>query len=163
MDWLGQTQKIRELFKKYRSVALVILLGIFLLLLPESSTGEESEIQKPDALTQLTLQEELSRLLSSVSGAGEVEVLLTQAEGEKTLYQEEERVTANETSRDTVLVTGSDRGQSGLICQVNPPVYQGAVVLCQGADSPQVKLAMVEAVKAATGLTADRISVLKMK
>ena len=163
MDWLGQTQKIRELFKKYRSVALVILLGIFLLLLPESTTGEESEIQKPDALTQLTLQEELSRLLSSVSGAGEVEVLLTQAEGEKTLYQEEERVTANETSRDTVLVNGSDRGQSGLISQVNPPVYQGAVVLCQGADSPQVKLAMVEAVKTATGLTADRISVLKMK
>lgn len=163
MDWLGQTQKIGELFKKYRSVALVILLGIFLLLLPESTTGEETEIQEPVTLTQHTLQEELSRLLSGVSGAGKVEVLLTQAEGEKILYQEEERVTANETSRDTVLVTGSDRSQSGLICQVNPPVYQGAVVLCQGADSPLVKLAMVEAVKAATGLTADRITVLKMK
>lgn len=163
MDWLGQKQKIGELFKKYRGVALVILLGIFLLLLPETTTDKESEIQEPAVLMQLTLQEELSQLLSGVSGAGKVEVLLTQAEGEKTVYQEEERVTANETSRDTVLVTGSDRGQSGLICQVNPPVYLGAVVLCQGADSPQVKLAMVEAVKAATGLTADRITVLKMK
>lgn len=163
MDWLGQKQKIGELFKKYRGVALVILLGIFLLLLPETTADQESEIQEPAVLTQLTLQEELSQLLSGVSGAGKVEVLLTQAEGEKTVYQEEERVAANETSRDTVLVTGSNREQSGLICQVNPPVYQGAVVLCQGADSPQVKLAMVEAVKAATGLTADCITVLKMK
>lgn len=163
MDWLGQKQKIGVLFKKYRSVALLVLLGIFLLLLPENTTPEESEIQESVVLTQPRLQEELARLLSGVSGAGKVEVLLTQAKGEQTIYQEEERVTANETSRDTVLVTGSDRAQSGLVRQVNPPEYQGAVVLCQGADSPQVKLAMVEAVKAATGLTADCITVLKMK
>lgn len=163
MDWLGQKQNIRELIKKYRCVALVILLGIFLLLLPEGATAEEAGTPEPVVAEQPQLQEELARLLSRVSGAGEVEVLLTLAEGEQTLYQEEERISTNESSRDTILITGSDRTQTGLIRQINPPVYQGAVVLCQGADSSQVKLAMVEAVKVATGLTADRITVLKMK
>jgi stage III sporulation protein AG len=36
-------------------------------------------------------------------------------------------------------------------------------VICQGAADPAVRLAVVEAVADATGLGADRISVLKMK
>ena len=36
------------------------------------------------------------------------------------------------------------------------------VVLCQGADAPSVKLAIVEAVRCVTGLGADQISVQKM-
>ena len=47
--------------------------------------------------------------------------------------------------------------------QVLPESYRGAIVVCQGADSPAVKLAIVEAVSRATGLGADSISVLKMK
>ncbi len=163
MDWIAQKQRAGELLKKYGSVALVVLVGIFLLTLP-TEASEESEITSGvSARADPKLQEELAELLSSVSGAGKVEVLLTQAQGEETLYQEQQRISGSETSRDTVVLSGSDRGEFGLIRQVNPPVYQGAVILCQGADSPQVKLAMVEAVKCATGLTADRITVLKMK
>ena len=55
------------------------------------------------------------------------------------------------------------RADPGLVRQVNPPEYLGAVVLCQGADNPSVKLSIVEAVSKATGLTTDRITVLKMK
>jgi hypothetical protein len=63
----------------------------------------------------------------------------------------------------TILTTDSDRNQTGLIHQKNPPVYRGAVVLTQGADDPAVKLAIVDAVGKATGLGADKIAVLKMK
>jgi stage III sporulation protein AG len=64
---------------------------------------------------------------------------------------------------DTVIITDSSRNESGLIRQVNPPVYLGAIVLCQGGDRPSVRLAIVDAVSKVTGLGADRISVLKMK
>lgn len=163
MDWIAQKQRAGELLKKYGSVALVVLVGIFLLTLPTEASEESETTAGVSARADPKLQEELAELLSGVSGAGKVEVLLTQAQGEETLYQEQQRISGSETSRDTVVLSGSDRGEFGLIRQVNPPVYQGAVVLCQGADSPQVKLAMVEAVKCATGLTADRITVLKMK
>jgi stage III sporulation protein AG len=39
----------------------------------------------------------------------------------------------------------------------------GAIVLCQGADVPSVRLAIVDAVSKVTGLVANQISVLKMK
>jgi stage III sporulation protein AG len=64
---------------------------------------------------------------------------------------------------ETVIITDAQRAQQGLVKQVNPPVYLGAVVVCQGADRASVRLAIVEAVANATGLGADKISVLKMK
>lgn len=39
----------------------------------------------------------------------------------------------------------------------------GAVILCQGADAAEVRLHIVEAVSAFTGLGSNRILVLKMK
>jgi len=39
----------------------------------------------------------------------------------------------------------------------------GAVIVCQGADDPQVRLSIVDAVSKVTGLGSDKISVLKMK
>ena len=61
------------------------------------------------------------------------------------------------------MTTDSDRNETGLVHQINPPVYLGAVVLAQGADNPVVKLSIVEAVSKVTGLGADKISVLKMQ
>lgn len=40
---------------------------------------------------------------------------------------------------------------------------EGVVVVCAGADSPQVRLSVTEAVMSYTGLGSDRITVLKMK
>ena len=41
--------------------------------------------------------------------------------------------------------------------------YTGAVILCQGADSATVRLQIVEAVSVYTGLSSNKIMVLKMK
>ena len=62
-----------------------------------------------------------------------------------------------------VIITDSARNEAGLIKQINGPIYQGAVVLCQGADDPQIRLAITEAISKATGLGANQIAVLKMK
>ena len=61
------------------------------------------------------------------------------------------------------MLTDSHRDQVGLVRQTIPPIYQGAIILCQGADSAAVRLAIIQAVAGATGLTSDRITVLKMK
>ena len=41
--------------------------------------------------------------------------------------------------------------------------YLGAVVVCDGADSATVRLRIMQAVSALTGLGSDKISVIKMK
>ena len=136
------------------------------------STGnhnnEKESSHSPDTMqAEPTLEEKLSAILSQVEGAGDVQVILTVAAGEEVVYQTDDDYSvtgdSNTTKVDTVTVTDADRNQNGLVRQVNPPVYQGAIIVCEGADDPSVQLAMVNAVSKITGLGANRISVLKMK
>lgn len=155
-----------EILKKYRYVILILLIGLFFMLVPESS--EKAQEPEPQAVVvESSLQTELSIILSKIAGAGNVEVLLTEASGSQTYYQADEMLSTDENTkdqrRDTVIVTNSSREETGLIRRVDPPVYQGAIVLCQGADDARVRLSIVEAVSNATGLTTNKITVLKMK
>lgn len=159
MEPIVLKQRALEWLRRNRYVALVLAAGVVLMLLP---TGSQEKAPVP-AETPPTLQEELEAILGCLEGAGKVRVLLTQAQGERTLYQTDTDVDGDTSRQDTVIVTGEDRSQSGLVRQVEPPVYRGAVVLCQGAGKPSVRLAVVEAVAKATGLPSSRISVLKMK
>ena len=43
------------------------------------------------------------------------------------------------------------------------PEYKGAVVVCDGADNAGIRLKVINAVGALTGLSSDRITVMKMK
>ncbi len=162
MDWRSLKAVGLEAIRKYKYVLLVILAGVLLMALP-TGTREESAVPQAEPQAQ-DLEGELSDLLSLIQGAGKVRVLLTERNGAETWYQSDVDTTASgDTKQDTVLYTDSSRAEAGLVRRTDPPVYQGAVVLCQGADSPAVRLAIVEAVANATGLTTDQISVLKMK
>ena len=164
MDGMKVLRQAGEFLKKYRYVAIVLAVGLFLMLLPETEAEIEVENELPtETAAPAGIQESLEDILSCVDGAGKVRILLTQLEGELTVYQTDENSSSDSLRTETVILSDSQRGQTGLIRQVNPPVYQGAVVLCQGADSAAVRLAITEAVAAATGLTADKITVLKMK
>ena len=162
MGWIGQKASLQETFQKYRYVLLAALVGILCMALPEK-TEEAPLEQNIELVTESNLEDSLAMLLSNIHGAGQVKILLTQQEGAKTLYQSDEVRTNTDLRTDTVLVTDSSRNETGLIRQIIPPVYRGAVVLCQGAENANIRLQIVEAVKSVTGLTSDHITVLKMK
>lgn len=158
---------LRGLVQKYKHAFIVLLIGLGLMLLP-SGRSEEAVPEIPAVQTrEEDLEARLSSILSRISGAGEVEVLLTVRTGSETLYQtdgdSDSDGAGERTSFSTVIVEDSARQETGLVRRTDPPVYQGAVVVCQGADDPVVKLAVVEAVACATGLGTDRIKVVKMK
>lgn len=161
MDALAIREKAMEYIKKYRYVALVLLVGLLLMALPEGTETKPEPIP-PEPETK-SLQESLEEILCQVQGAGKVRVLLTEAAGEERIYQTDEDRSESALGRETVILSGSDREETGLIRRVDPPAYLGAIVLCQGAQDAAVRLSIVEAVANATGLTTDRISVLKMK
>lgn len=168
MDRVNIRQTVLDLITKYKYVVLIFAVGILLMLLPESDKPTEASGESSFTMpAELSMEEKLSQILSRVKGAGEVQVLLTYSTGQETVYQTDTDISQKEDStnskKDTVTVTDSDRNQTGLIQRVDPPVYLGALVVCQGADDPSVKLAIVEAVSKATGLGADKICVLKMK
>lgn len=169
MEIKAFSEKISVFLKKYRYITLVVLIGLILLVLPSNKTDEAEAVITVESHDQEEpdMQKTLSQLLSKIAGAGEVEVLLTFQAGEERVFQTNESQNTDQDSQniqtDTVTVTDSDRNQSGLVKKVLAPTYRGAIVVCQGADNPSVQLAIVEAVSNATGLSTNRISVLKMK
>ena len=164
MDRMTVLVKAKVLFDKYKYVALVLLLGVFLMMLP-GSKEEDEPVNEPQQ--QYDLSSELENILSNIDGVGRVDVLLTQSKGAETIYQtDEDRDISSDSESirtETVIISGTDRGEYGLVRQEHPPGYRGALIVCEGADRPSVRLAVVEAVASITGIPTDRITVLKMK
>lgn len=164
MELKAMAKKLGTVLMKYRYAALILLIGVLLMLFP---TGEENREPEPEPTVSeaesASVEERLSSLLSKIQGAGRVEVMLSHASGAETQYHTDTQQ-ENESDRSTtVIITDGERNESALVTRVDPPEYLGAVVLCQGADSASVRLAIVDAVSKYTGLGADRIAVLKMK
>lgn len=164
MDWVKQKEKAVHWLGKYKYLLLLVLLGLALMLIPSGDRKESSQSQAQVVPQEsvLTLSQELEEILSRVQGAGKVQVMLTIDKGEEIIYQTDGSTAENGNKHDTVVITDENRTQSGLIQQSIPPTYRGAIVVCQGADSPTVCLAIKEAVSKVTGLEISKISVLKM-
>lgn len=162
MGKLGK--QVLDLALRYKYALLVVVLGIALMLIPgrTEKTAKIPTVTSPQTSKSQDFQQ-LEDFLCQIQGVGKVHVLLAYAKGEETVYQTDSDISDNDSRIDTVIITDSQRGESGLVQQINPPTYLGAVVVCQGADRAEVRLAIVEAVSTYTGLGADRISVLKMK
>ena len=165
MEWLTIAANAKQTVKKYRYAVMALLIGLFLMLMPQQK--EKPVPQTEHIQQQENLQTQLETILSQLEGAGKVKVLLTQAAGERAIFQTDEQSESSENGssvhQNTVLITDSNREESALLQQTIAPVYLGAVVLCQGAERATVRLAIVEAVSRATGLPSSNISVLKMK
>ncbi len=151
---------IRAVLKKYRGAVLVLLCGIALMCLPRQQETKKAAVPE----VQQTLEQALEKILSQVSGAGEVRVLLSGQLSETKRYQTDDTQSGSgELRQETVILTGENRVQTALVRQTEAATYRGAIVVCQGAENPKVALSVVQAVAAVTGLSTNRITVLKMK
>lgn len=160
MDMESGKQQLITAIKKYQYILWVVLVGVFLMLLPQKT--EESEVPFSQEVSSLQdLESELAVILSRIAGVGDAEVLLTEASGSNTIYQMD--AGQNQGNLDTVVVMDGNRQETGLVKQILPPAYRGAIVVCQGAASANVRLSVINAVKSVTGLSSDCITVLEMK
>ena len=153
-----------ELWKKYKFVLLVVLVGVLLMVLPVSSESKETEtsdLQTPRETFDLAETEQrMEAILGKIDGVGKLQLMLTLQSGTRLTLAEDSQKDQDRTQRETVTL---NRGSSQEVVVTNRyyPVYQGAVVVCQGADSSAVRLAITETVQALTGLPSDRIQVAK--
>lgn len=169
-----RAQKIFGALKRYKYVLLIVLLGLILLLLPTGSDeapAEDSPITTDDNVYITQLEERLSDILSAMEGAGEVRVALTLKTGSQISYQTDNSMTSDtedgkqrltEEQKTVILSVGSAYDEAA-VCATEYPCFRGALVLCGGADDPIVRLNCINAVSALTGLSSDKITVLKMK
>lgn len=154
----------KEALGRYKYVLLVLAAGVLLLLLPvgggerdAAAAERESESQEFD-LEQF--EEKLERVLSQIEGAGEAKVVLTLDTGSRqVLAQDQERESGGGSSSTVVTVGRGSGNQEVAVIQTVAPRFRGALVVCAGGGDPQVRLALLQAVSALTGLGADKISI----
>ena len=154
-----------ELWKKYKFVLLVVLVGIILMLLPVSSQTKETEENKSqipqESFDLAAMEQRMEEVLGKIDGVGKLRLMLTLQSGTRLTLAEDTQRDQDRTQREIVTLNRGSGNQEIVITNRFYPVYQGAVVVCQGADSSAVRLAITETVQALTGLPSDRIRVAK--
>ena len=154
-----------ELWKKYKFVLLVVLVGIILMLLPVSSQTKETEENKSqipqESFDLAAMEQRMEEVLGKIDGVGKLRLMLTLQSGTRLTLAEDTQRDQDRTQREIVTLNRGSGNQEIVITNLFYPVYQCAVVICQGADSSAVRLAITETVQALTGLPSDRIRVAK--
>ena len=172
----GMPEALEKTWVKLKSnkyAALVLALGLVLILLPTGGKKERAEPEITDS-TDFSLEEEQRRIagaLKRIDGAGDVEIVLTLKTGTQAVVATDTDVSSavdgdgrkEDTSVSTVIISQGSSTETPVTLKTVYPEYQGALVVAEGAGNAEIKLRLTEAVSGLTGLTTDRITVVKMK
>lgn len=170
-----KSEKIAGFIKKYKYILLIGLCGIILILIPVSDREkkESSVVEKETIGFDVEEYErKLEKILSQVEGAGDVTVMLSLKSGMETVYATDSSNQSSESkggsdsslsiSQDEKIVMKSaSGGDEPVVAKTIYPVFSGAIIVCEGADSSLAQYSIVKAVASVTGLGTDKITVLK--
>lgn len=134
-----------------------------------SKNDEETDYQ------QDSLEEKLEKILSNISGVGNVDVLITYNETEEVLpiyNKKDKKSITNESDSQggTRIVEETDvseevvyQNDEVIVQKTVSPKIEGAIVVATGANNSIVKSSIIQAVEAATGLATHKIQVFEKK
>ena len=167
----GGRVKALDALKRCKYVVLTAALGIVLLLLP-GGNEKKQEDGAPDAaedFDRTALQEEMEEILSSLDGVGHLKLMLTVdggsayelARDEAQTQKRSGENTGERTQKSETVVLGSGASAEVVVTRSRFPAFIGALVVCEGGDRAEVRLRVTQAVTALTGLSSERITVVK--
>lgn len=157
---------------RYKYVILVAVVGVLLLMWPVSDSSEAKSSVPPVSEGRDSLYEqerEMEAILSKVNGVGRVDVMLTLQSGTELVLASNTSLrysgspnNPNDYDRSSETVTvGGGTGSDVVVTQEKSPQYRGALIVCDGGDNDAVRLQVIDAVAALTGLGSDRIAVVR--
>lgn len=164
IPWPSGLAAWKKGLERYGYVLLVVAVGMVLLLWPQGEEKKEDTVQETvqEDFDLEAFEEKLEKTISQIQGAGEAQVVLSlQSSSRQVLAQDREQGSQGDASTTTVTVGRGSGSQDVVPLQTVAPQFRGALVVCPGGDDPQVRLAVMEAVSAVTGLGSNHISVCK--
>lgn len=128
---------------------IILIIGVVLMLF----SGHKSDTSLPIA-EAYTEQEELSRIISSIDGAGKAEVIVTYYGSETNNIVYDTKTRNGETDRTAVVSDGS-----AVSVGVSYPRVKGVVIVAEGANDADVRQAITEAVMVALDVPEYKVAV----
>lgn len=163
--------------KKNIKILALIIIGVFALILFMGIGGESEE--KTDSVSGnkiytstleycAELENKLEKVLSGISGAGNVRVMVSVDGSPELVYATNADNKTSSTSNGSTVTTSSNpiivesNGNANpLILTENLPEVKGVIVVSSGAGDVSIKLDILNAVSTLLNISTDKISVLK--
>ena len=167
-------KKIDSLSDRQRMILTVVLLIVGVLLIFGGSIDLKSSPEGSAELVSTndyksSLESQLEKMLSSVSGVGDVKVMITlKGENSKTIaYNESQSASSDkdssreDISKDAVLIKEGTTSTPYTLNE-NYPDVAGVLVVAAGADDSLTKSYIISAIKSTLNVSANNITVLPM-
>lgn len=185
--------------KKFFNLIIIVLVVLFLLLASSSlnfnKLSNKNNLSDVSGTTKVntgeatmnedlqnyenTQKEELKKMLQSIDGVGNVEVMIYFESGEtkvpavndnkQTSNTEEKdtnggtRLTEQETGGSTIVMQSDSNGTEPFITKVYKPQITGVLIAAEGAESSKLRYDIQEAVSSLYNISLDKVNVYPMK
>ena len=177
--------RLAGFLKKNNMVLLLACGGVLLILFASTLFGGSGQEEQPAAFASETLtneqviaqtEQKLQNILNGISGVERCEVMITLETGIEYRYatDETDSTTQNgntagdsvksESSRDTETKIGGVKdkttGERALIVTEIYPDINGVAVICEGSNTPTLKLSIIETVSTVLGIKTSQVCVI---
>jgi stage III sporulation protein AG len=170
-------KKIKNIEIKLAAIICTLVLIIYIAAsLTSNARGSDTNAEVSQA-SIAAAADELAEILSSIKGAGKIRVLITyDGTGEKIAAEtvnthtnttvdsggSSTRTTETVTeTRSTVIVQKNGSSEPIILKEILPDIV-GIIVVAEGASDMNVRVALLRAVQAATGVKIDKIEIFEM-
>lgn len=170
-----------------KNIFAAVLFGVLLILAGDMIAGTGSKNEKNEIVQHPVdensyideLETKTKDILSKVSGAGNVEVMITLSNSGESVYAQENKKSssqtdesasqgdmrgiASETEENTVVtVNNGDGSTSPVVIKEMTAEISGIVIVAEGGDDVIVKNALIRAAQALFDVSANKVEVFKM-
>lgn len=158
--------------KKIKIIVAIGLIGIVLISASDifAKSGDKKTVTENTKLTYESytnqLETKLIDVISSISGVGECKVMITLTSSAESVYATNNEIKSDDNStnqKDEYVLYDASDGEAPVLIKEYLPQVQGVTVVCSGGDDIVTKEKIIESVTALFNISANRVSVSKLK
>lgn len=183
----GIISRIAAVLKANKKLELAVYIGLALLIVllyvstlfpkEKPSSAEPVANTQYAAQTELEVEERLEAVLSSIRGAGRVEVMITYETGpeivtamntdtnsnrSETVDDEKESTVEQKTESQKPATVSGNGGTEPIVLTEKQPAVRGVIVVAEGADNVAVRMDLQRAVQTVLNVPASNIEVFAL-
>lgn len=183
---INENNKIMAWMRENKKASIFILAGLLLLVLtiPTGSNGKKEnetiassyEYEEEDYCKEL--EKQMEEILSKVDGVGKIEVMITLRNSKEQVINKDTSLNSSknvdekegeksesealEQGEETILVN-IDGDNVPYVLKEYTPTVEGVLIIAEGGDNPNVKVALIEASTVLLNVPSHKVSILKME
>ncbi len=147
-------------------VAIILIAFSSLFQSNDKNTSKKEEVSFDYSQYSAQTEKKLTDIVSSIDGVGDCEVMITFEYSNENVYatdSENKNDESSQSNKDEYVLYDSQNGEKALLIKEKYPTVQGVSIVCSGGDNVEVREAVINTVTSLFNISANRVSVSKIK